>query len=259
MRDFISQSSLLCWMLLVSLLQQTNGDGIKHMLRRSQLLLMLHLSLLLSLLQQTNGDGIKEAQVLRLGQKDYDMSMNRRHPPGSGSNKPLLCASFQNASVHSTITLVSNMLAMGDACDWAVVFYEQPFEDYDISKVCSNPRLKDHLVLCTATSYTATRHTVPKAVLYNDILSITPEYKRVFLVGEDASLMGFNVDKFINMWDCAFSPQPPPLVVQPLTVHNSHLYHYFNAASWQMAATKDILASAVGLIEVVQIFFVLFS
>jgi hypothetical protein len=191
--------------------------------------------------------GIKEAQVLRLGQKDYDMSMNQRHPPGS--DKPLLCASFQNASVHNTITLISNMLAMGDACDWAVVFYQQPFEDYDISRVCNNPRLRDKLVLCTATSYTATRHTVPKAVLYNDILNVTPEYKRVFLVGEEASLMGFDVDKFMNLWDCAFAPQPPPLVVQPLTAHNSHLYRYFNAASWRTPATRDILASAVGMVE----------
>lgn len=119
-----------------------------------------------------------------MGQKDYVMSMNRRHPVGS--DKPLLCASFQNASVHSTITLISNMLAMRDACDWAVVFYQQPFQDYDMSRVCNNPRLRDRLVLCTATSYTAARHTVPKAVLYNDILDVTPDYKRVFLVGEEA-------------------------------------------------------------------------
>ena len=56
------------------------------------------------------------------------------------------------------------------------------------------------------------------------------------------------------MWDCAFWPQPPPLIVQPLIHESIQFFTYLNRDFWQRQQDKHnystaVLASSVGLIE----------
>jgi len=73
--------------------------------------------------------------------------------------------------------------------------------------------------------------------------------QRVFLLDEDLSVTGMNFTSLLRIWDCAFSPLPPPLLVQPLISESTQLFDYVNKNSWQVGGRSGIIASSVGLVE----------
>lgn len=90
------------------------------------------------------------------------------------------------------------------------------------------------------------RKSIPKSVLYSDLLPYLYEYERVFLMDEDISLMGFDIKKTLSVWNCAFYPLPPPLIVQPLIAESNQFFDFVGAKAWR---GKGVVASASGLIE----------
>lgn len=87
--------------------------------------------------------------------------------------------------------------------------------------------------------YRATVFSIPKTALYKELLPLLPRYRRIFLLDEDILLHGFGIVNsyylfafenrlYLNtdlgslstVWDCAFWPQPPPLIVQPLVLES---------------------------------------
>ena len=90
------------------------------------------------------------------------------------------------------------------------------------------------------------RKAIPKSVLYSDLLPYLYEYKRIFLMDEDISLVGFDAEKTMNTWSCSFYPLPPPLVVQPLIAESKQFFNFVGSKAW---AGKGVSASATGLVE----------
>ena len=90
------------------------------------------------------------------------------------------------------------------------------------------------------------RKAVPKSVLYSDLLPYLPNFKRVFLMDEDISLVGFDFVKTMDVWSCAFHPFAAPLVVQPLIAESNQYFSFVGIKAW---TGKGVVASASGIIE----------
>ena len=194
-----------------------------------------------------------ELAVIALGKKDYlhaiSVKKKRRH---------LLCVVFMKASVNNLVTVLSNMQRLGDACDWAVIFYAGEYKEE--VKVCSHPKLKSRLVLCTRPRATlrvndgvdvsnSKEHlskSVPKTVLYRSLLPLLPNYERIFLLDEDISLVEFDYNIYSEVWDCAFRHQSPPLITQAVVAEDTQFFDFVSERSWR---DKNIVATASGLVE----------
>lgn len=90
------------------------------------------------------------------------------------------------------------------------------------------------------------RKAVPKSVLYSELLPYLPNFKRIFLMDEDISLVGFDFKSMMKIWDCAFYPFPPPLIVQPLIAESNQYFKFVGVKAWQ---GKGVVASASGIVE----------
>ncbi len=91
-------------------------------------------------------------------------------------------------------------------------------------------------------------HTIPKTVLYRELLPFVANYKRLFLLDEDVSLMGWNSTKLFMIWDCAF--QQKPLIVQPLVAEDTQYFDFVSHRVWRNRPEgENVIASASGLIE----------
>jgi hypothetical protein len=86
-------------------------------------------------------------------------------------------------------------------------------------------------------------------VLYTDLLPYLTHYERVFLMDEDISLAGFDIRHFMSTWDCAFYPQPAPLIVQPLIAESNQYIPFVNANQWSRKEFENVTASASGMVE----------
>jgi hypothetical protein len=71
----------------------------------------------------------------------------------------------------------------------------------------------------------------------------------VFLLDEDVSVEGLNMTRLQQVWNCAFWPQPPPLLVQPLIAESTQLFEYVNKRAWITGGRDTVIASSVGLVE----------
>ena len=169
----------------------------------------------------------------------------------------------------SALTLLGNVDNGDVVCDWAVVVY-----DGDASEVCNPLRLKSNVVHCQLIPEKSfrgigmfgyangsslpllvdkvtgrpRRPTIPKTILYTELVPLLKNYHRVILLDEDISLEGFATERFLRIWSCAFYPHVP-LVVQPLIAENTQFLQYMNAKSWKKIGLKDVLASASGVVE----------
>eukprot|EP01034_Spumella_vulgaris_P021585 gene21585-27623_t len=92
-------------------------------------------------------------------------------------------------------------------------------------------------------------HHPDRTVLYTDLLPFLSHYRRVFLMDEDISLAGFDIRHFTTTWDCAFHPQPAPLIVQPLIAESNQYIPFVNSNRWTQREFKNVTASAAGLVE----------
>lgn len=168
--------------------------------------------------------------------------------------KPLLCTIFANgAKVGAFVNVINNMLLSNILCDWALVMFDGSHQD-EIS-ICNgafhNDKLKHLLVHCKvakagrARAYSRTG-SVPKSILYRELLPYLSNYERVFLLDEDIALDSFNSTAFFAIWNCAF--QNPPLIVQSPVAQSTQFYKYLTAPEWGKQRHRYI-ASAVGFVE----------
>uniref|UniRef100_A0A7S3M2X9 Uncharacterized protein n=1 Tax=Spumella elongata TaxID=89044 RepID=A0A7S3M2X9_9STRA len=208
----------------------------------------------------------QEMISIQAGRADYLKVLNHR--------KSLLCVSFVNTDVSVLSLLSQNMVIMERQCDWVVVFYEG--SAVDISSFCSKAlealhstsqqsyRKQNYLIHCKLTQNTANRQeiifpfmngkptqervSVPTSVLYQDILPYLPNYRKVFIMDEDTSLEGFNVQRFLQIWQCSFNNDFRPLIVQPLLAERTQMVPYVHADTWARAKGR-VFSSSVGLVE----------
>jgi hypothetical protein len=126
-----------------------------------------------------------ESKVIHKGKDDYMKLIAK-------PRKSLLCATFVRADINPIITLTSNIYYAKDHCDWAIVIYDgkPSYED----KICKDLKEKNkNIVFCSRSKHALinnknnnsntnlinineTIKSVPKTVLYFDLLPIIPLY-----------------------------------------------------------------------------------
>ena len=188
----------------------------------------------------------QELLVIRQAMEDYKYAqMNLSIRPRKG----ILCATFLRASMETSVkVLFKNVAITNNFCAWAVVIYRGT--NNEVEKVC-HKGIQDRLVHCQLTEHSVERtknfnqKAVPKTILYRDLLPYLPDYERIFLLDEDISLYGVNMDRYMQIWDCSFSLQKP-LITQPVIAESTQFFEFVNADHWK---GKDFIASGVGLIE----------
>ena len=188
----------------------------------------------------------QELLVIRQAMEDYKYAqMNLSIRPRKG----VLCTTFLRASMETSVKVLFKNVAITDNfCTWAVVIYRGT--NVEVDKVC-HKGIKDRLVHCQLTEHSVERtknfnqKAVPKTILYRDLLPYLPDYERIFLLDEDISLYGVNMERYMQIWDCSFSQQKP-LITQPVIAESTQFFEFVNADHWK---GKDYIASGVGLIE----------
>lgn len=206
----------------------------------------------------------KEPQCLVEGRIDYAAALSMA---SHRSRKQLLCATFMKASLQPTLAVLTNIVLTRTDCDWAVVFYGGASSS--MAELCDNTEIRSSIVHCKQVSPLVgdrsivlkgktfpkvkdekfEKISIPKSVLYQELLPYLPNYKRVFLMDEDISLVGFNLKNFLRLWNCAFLPLPPPLIVQPLIAESNQYFRFVNYNTWQTGRRKSVIATGVGLVE----------
>lgn len=186
----------------------------------------------------------KELEAIEFAKLDYAQAMESMQ---NISRKELLCTTFLKAEMVLSPTIIQNVEAMGNLCDWAIVIYGG--NEVEVNATCSTPSLKGKAVHCARStdSFHEAQTSIPKTVLYQSLLPVLPKYHRVFLMDEDISLEGFNASVFLNTWQCAF--QPRPLIVQPLIRESNQYLIYVNEKPWMEGKWADVKATTVGYIE----------
>ena len=94
-----------------------------------------------------------------------------------------------------------------------------------------------------------TLKTIPKPVLYMELLPYLPQYESVLLVDEDVSLFKFNFNITSAIWNCAFYPQPRPLIAQVLVSEGTQYFDYVFFNSWKSGVKNTIYAAETVFIE----------
>lgn len=205
-----------------------------------------------------------EGVVIEQGKADYltqILNYNER--------KELLCGTFLKAS-NSKPNLYLNIAATKTSCDWAIIFYGGELKY--IPEICSKANSSGNVVLCRRAKYSITDKkrvipilsinstgdnslssknisvqgiaSVPKTVLYVDLLPILPNYRRIFLLDEDISLQDFEINEANAIWSCTFFP--PPLITQPLIHEDTQYFKFVTYSHWKK---WNIQSSAVGIVE----------
>ena len=196
----------------------------------------------------------KEMEVINEAKIDYEaavMDSKKR------KRLELLCVTFvrATASTVSKLPLVQNIASMGHRCNWAIVIYDG--SEQDVYSLCQETvEIKPFVVHCqrSKNSYSI-NVSIPKSVLYQDLLPILPMYEKVFMMDEDISLANFDIAKFLRLWECSFrhslyQHHLPPLIVQPTVSPGKQAYNYFNEQAWrQEDKWSDVVAAEVGYVE----------
>eukprot|EP00597_Dinobryon_sp_UTEXLB2267_P009488 CAMPEP_0170094782 /NCGR_PEP_ID=MMETSP0019_2-20121128/27504_1 /TAXON_ID=98059 /ORGANISM="Dinobryon sp., Strain UTEXLB2267" /LENGTH=251 /DNA_ID=CAMNT_0010316265 /DNA_START=387 /DNA_END=1142 /DNA_ORIENTATION=- len=73
--------------------------------------------------------------------------------------------------------------------------------------------------------------------------------RNVFLLDEDISLRDLDLQALLRTWACAFWPQQPPLIVQPLIAESTQLFDYVTVQPWSTGRLSKVVASASGWVE----------
>lgn len=102
-------------------------------------------------------------------------------------------------------------------------------------------------------SVTKQNLSIPKSVLYQELLPVLPFYNNTFILDEDISLGSFDIADFMLTRRCAFWPDEPPLVVQPLIKQDTQYFPYVHLSAWmrysKLHKGQQPLAATVGLVE----------
>lgn len=192
----------------------------------------------------------KEVEAIDRAVEDYKKAVETLK---TKPRKELLCVTFLRAAMKIDNDVLSNIKQTKGSCDWAIVIYDG--EENEIEAICKMPEIVDQLVHCRRSpdSYSSEHHTktsIPKTVLYQELVPVLPNYHRVFLMDEDISLQGFNLTTFLDIWKCAFvGVQPRPLIVQPLVAESNQYLMYVNEQPWKDGEWADVMATTVGYVE----------
>jgi hypothetical protein len=186
---------------------------------------------------------IEQAKLLKLRLRDFH----------GKQRKPLLIATFVNASKPLTRTnLWSNIEKMGEIADFAIVIYDG--DSPSITKLCYPLEFYNNseaIVHCkrAVISYIPEHKIIPKPLLYPDLLHYLPDYNRTMLIDEDISLVNFNYTEFMTLWDCAFYPLQPPVIVQGLVTPRTQAWNFVHWSTWKRGNRSHVMASATDFIE----------
>lgn len=93
---------------------------------------------------------------------------------------------------------------------------------------------------------------IPKSVLYQELLPVLSSYNYTFILDQDISLGSFDIAGFMLTRRCAFWPDEPPLVVQPLIKQDTQYFPYVHLSVWMRYSKLHKgrpLAATVGLVE----------
>ena len=199
-------------------------------------------------------------EAIEEGKRDYKLTSHHNDRRG------LLCASFIDVAVNSSFaisTISSNMRRMGNSCRWCLVIYHG--DEDEVANFCSNPLIKSRSIACLKSRHALSdtviqeymadpqgkdiaKLSVPKSILYQDLLAYTPSYERVFIMDQDICLRDFNISVFLRAVNC--SPfQPPPLITQPPVAENSQNLSWLNSGAWVKAPWDRVYTAEVGSIE----------
>lgn len=225
----------------------------------------------------------KEKIAIEYGIKDL---LNR-----TNVTKLLLCSTFIKADYKNLEVLYSNMNLMRDQCDWAIIFYGG---DDDLMNLFCSAATKDMIEYISVTNkmiklndtynshrlplrvpsckkaeashqpkisipigdgvYVKQYLSIPKSVLYQELLVLLPHYHIAFLMDEDISLKGFSFTRFVRKWACAFWPNIAPMITQPLIAESTQYFEYVHEQVWKVDLQhkkrySKAIAATVGLVE----------
>lgn len=191
----------------------------------------------------------RELAVIEQAKVDYALS---RENNSYYQRKVLLCAVFSRTATAALSNTIKNIVHMGNSCDWAIVFYDGDRDN--IVKFCTTDAIVEKVIHCqraresfkNKNSTDISRRGIPKSVLYVELLPYLRNYQRIFLMDEDISLLDFETESFLKIWDCAFRNQPPPLVVQPVIAESTQYFNFVAQSTWK---ETGIVATASGLVE----------
>ena len=188
----------------------------------------------------------KEIEVIETAKVDYSIG---RKAESYLRRKLLLCVVFMRPAAKDMVQ--KNIAHMSTGCEWAVVFYDG--KDKDIETFCGDITA-GNIIHCKLAAQAFTnknasdisRRGIPKSVLYADLVPYLSGYQRIFLMDEDISLLDFNLNKFLKIWDCALRNQPPPLIVQPVIAEPTQYFNFVLQQTWK---DTGVVATASGLVE----------
>lgn len=225
----------------------------------------------------------KELIAIEYGKKDL---LNR-----TNVTKLLLCSTFIKADYKNLEVLYSNMNLMRDQCDWAVIFYggdddlmnlfclaaKKDIIEYisvtnkmiKLNDTYNSHRLPLRIPSCKKAEashqpkisipvgdgfYVKQYLSIPKSVLYQELLTVLPHYHIAFLMDEDISLKGFSFTRFVRKWACAFWPNIAPMITQPLIAESTQYFEYVHEQVWKVDLQhkkrySKAIAATVGLVE----------
>jgi len=143
------------------------------------------------------------------------------------------------------------MLESKQHCHWVILVYDGTYSLLNSIRGIaqqSGVKLVDivHEVEQSPNSTSPTLHRFLKPALYQRLEPLLALYRRVWMLDDDISLVGFSFDKFFRYLDCLFPNGESPLIAQGLVTGHQQHFEYLNAANWSSAST---LATATGFVE----------
>lgn len=179
---------------------------------------------------------------------------HRLHTPTLAS-KPLLIATFMNASkLPSRVLLFNNIYRTYEQADFVVILYDGDHQA--VTRFCNpkniHPPAFASVIHCrrATVSYSSRHRFIPKPLLYTELLPYLPRYRKTMLLDEDISLSEFNINEFLAIWDCAFYPSHPPMIVQGLLAEPTQYFPFVHYSEWQKHGNlTSVIASGTDFVE----------
>lgn len=167
------------------------------------------------------------------------------------SQLPLLCAVFLKAAKVQLEILRSNMLESKQHCHWIVLIYDGSYSLLrsitDIARQSGVELVSIvHEIEHGTNASSPSLQRLLKPALYQKLEPWLSSYRRVWMLDDDISIIGFSFDKYFRYLDCLFHPQESPLISQGLVSGHQQHFEYLNAANW---TGSPVITTTAGFIE----------
>eukprot|EP01041_Mallomonas_annulata_P003812 gene3812-7585_t len=159
--------------------------------------------------------------------------------------KSILCTVFVNSDTRSVLILQSNIAVMKSHCEWAVMVYKGR-KNIEVNLTALTTKHGSRLALydmkttniisvnSKVITYKSLNFThIPKPLFFPSLLPLLPQYQFVWLLDEDISFRGFDVESYLHIVTCVNHPRRPPMVSQPLIKENTQVFEDFNSRAWK--------------------------